>query len=234
MDNPLSQGSGEFLLWEFPLAFWMESLGMDVTYCSNVDVHEGVKCLTRCKAMLSVGHDEYWSREQFDHVSEAVKQGVSVAFLSANTCCFVTPLTDGTRTLERKGRYGGVRPSEKKYMVDLPLDGPNEATLIGAQTVTPFNGSGDWACTRPDHWIYKGTRMKKGDAIPGLVGWEFHGDPAKIAGLEVVSEGPTSKSGVAGTRYRATVYPGPMGREWVHEVTLFWGEGLVAPQWLVG
>jgi hypothetical protein len=31
LDNPLSQGSGEFLLWEFPLAFWMESLGYEVS-----------------------------------------------------------------------------------------------------------------------------------------------------------------------------------------------------------
>src|SRR5262245_57399908 len=91
-DNPLSQGSGEFLLWEFPLAFWMESLGFDVTYCSNLDVHADVKCLLRAKAFLSVGHDEYWSRQQFDHVSAAVKAGVNVAFLSGNTCCFVTPL----------------------------------------------------------------------------------------------------------------------------------------------
>ena len=27
LDAPLSQGSGEFLLWEFPLAFWMEQHG---------------------------------------------------------------------------------------------------------------------------------------------------------------------------------------------------------------
>src|SRR5207248_1636150 len=37
-DNPLSQGSGEFLLWEFPLAYWMEQHGYDVSYCSNSDV----------------------------------------------------------------------------------------------------------------------------------------------------------------------------------------------------
>jgi len=30
------------------------------------------------------------------------------------------------------------------WMADLPVEAPNEATLIGAQTVTPFNGSGDW------------------------------------------------------------------------------------------
>jgi hypothetical protein len=39
VDAPLSQGSGEFLLWEFPLAFWLEKEGYDVPYTSNVDTH---------------------------------------------------------------------------------------------------------------------------------------------------------------------------------------------------
>ena len=40
--------------------------------------------------------------------------------------------------------------------------------------------------------------MKKGDRIPGLVGWEFHGEPADIPGLEVVAEGTTLTGGDAG------------------------------------
>src|SRR5262249_16445601 len=84
LDNPLSQGSGEFLLWELPLAYWMEGLGFDVTYCSNHCIHAGREWLTGGRALLSVGHDEYWRRQQFDHVSAAVKAGVNVAFLSGN------------------------------------------------------------------------------------------------------------------------------------------------------
>lgn len=45
LDAPLSQGSGEFLLWEFPLAFWLEKEGYDVTYLSNTDVHRSRECL---------------------------------------------------------------------------------------------------------------------------------------------------------------------------------------------
>src|SRR5262249_116104 len=150
------------------------------------------KCLTRAKSFLSVGHDEYWSRQQFDNVLLAVKAGVNVAFLSGNTCCFVSPYSESTvgtvnRILTRAGRYGGIRPREAKLLTDLPPEEPNEATVIGAQTVTPFNGSGDWIVSRPDHWLFRGTGMKKGDRIPGLVGWEFHGEPANIPGLEVVA-----------------------------------------------
>jgi hypothetical protein len=233
-DNPLSQGSGEFLLWEFPLAFWMEQHGYDVTYVSNADVHADPKSVTRGKAFLSVGHDEYWSRQQFDHVLAAVKAGVNVAFLSGNTCCFVAPFSASSagvadRVLTRAGRYGGIRPKEKAFMADLTVEAPNEATLIGAQTVTPFNGSGDWVVARPDHWLFEGTRMKKGDRIPGLVGWEFHGEPADIAGLEVVAEGPTWTGGDEESHYTATVYPWPKGNLVFNAATIFWSQGLSAP-----
>lgn len=233
-DNPLSQGSGEFLLWEFPLAFWMEQQGYDVTYVSNTDVHVDPKTITRGKSFLSVGHDEYWSREQFDHVLAAVKAGVHVAFFSGNTCCFVAPLSPSSsgvanRILTRAGRYGGIRESEKAYMTDLPLDGPNEATLIGAQTVSPFNGSGDWIVTRPDHWLFNGTKVKKGDRIPGLVGWEFHGEPADIPGLEVVAEGETTNGSGKNAHWTATIYPGPKGNVVFNASTIFWAQGLSAP-----
>ena len=61
--------------------------------------------------------------------------------------------------LTRAGRYGGIRPKEHPWMADLPLEAPNEATLIGAQTVSPFNGSGDWIVTRPEHWLFTGRGM---------------------------------------------------------------------------
>lgn len=234
LDNPLSQGSGEFLLWEFPLAYWMEQHGYDVTYCSNADVHTDPASLLRAKGFLSVGHDEYWSLEQFKHVKAAIEGGVNVAFLSGNTCCFVTPYSaasDGraNRVLTRAGRFGGIREREKPFMVDLPLDGPNEATLIGAQTVTPFNGSGDWTVTKPDHWLFAGTNMKKGDAIPGLVGWEFHGEPATIPGLEVVAAGKTFTADDRESHYTATIYPGPKGNIVFNASTIFWAQGLSTP-----
>ncbi|HLW67439.1 MAG TPA: N,N-dimethylformamidase beta subunit family domain-containing protein [Gemmataceae bacterium] len=229
LDFPLSQGSGEFLLWEFPLAYWMEKEGYDVTYVSNADVAADVKTLTRAKAFLSVGHDEYWDRAQYDHVKQAIEAGVNAAFLSGNTCCFVAPFSASQRVLTRAGRYGGIRPKEQPFMADLPAEAPNEATIIGAQTVTPFNGSGDWIVTKPEHWIFAGTGMKKGDRIPGLVGWEFHGEPAAIPGLEVVAEGPTWTGGDAESHYTATIYPGPKGNFVFNAATIFWAQGLSQP-----
>src|SRR5262249_58166173 len=100
----------------------------------------------------------------WDGVVGAVRGGVNGAFLSGNACCCVAPFSASDagvpeRVLTRAGRYGGIRPKEREYMADLPVDAPNEATLIGAQTVCPFNGSGDWVVTRPGPWLFQGTRL---------------------------------------------------------------------------
>ncbi|MCA9439080.1 MAG: hypothetical protein KC978_25065, partial [Candidatus Omnitrophica bacterium] len=56
-ENPQSLGSGEYLLWEYPLAYWLEQQGYDVTYCSNSDMLDSAQAL-RAKTFISVGHDE--------------------------------------------------------------------------------------------------------------------------------------------------------------------------------
>ncbi len=40
--------------------------------------------------------------------------------------------------------------------------------IMGARTIIPFNGGGNWICTKPNHWIFAGTGMKKGEGIPGI------------------------------------------------------------------
>ena len=74
-ESALSAGSGEFLLWEHPMCFWLEQQGYDVTYCSNLDLHLDPGILQMSKVFLSVGHDEYWSRKMFDEVVRARMRG---------------------------------------------------------------------------------------------------------------------------------------------------------------
>jgi len=234
LDAPLSQGSGEFLLWEFPFAYWLEREGYDVTYCSNTDVHANPTELLRAKGFLSVGHDEYWSLEQFNHVKTAMEKGVNVGFFSGNTCCFVSPFfasTAGTpnRAITRAGRYGGLTPEEAKKMGPFPIDGPNENTLIGARTITPYNGAGDWIATDTSAWIFEGAGMKNGDRIPGLVGWEFHGDPAAIPGLQIVAEGDATNSDGDSAHWTSTLYPGPRDNWVFNASTIWWAQGLSSP-----
>lgn len=236
VNDPLSFGSGEFLPLEFPLAYWLEQHGYDVSYCSNSDMLTPDRGL-KCKAFISVGHDEYWDVRQFRSVEKMRDEGVSLLFLSGNAVCWVTPLRDGfdgrpNRIMFRGGPYGADRDYARGREKDhgpFPEHGPDEGLLMGVRNVEPVNGGGDWIIVKPDHWIFEGTGVKKGDRIPGLIGWEYHGDPADIPGLEVVAAGTAWVGGVTPQQWAATVYPGPKGNVVFNASTIFWAQGLSAP-----
>ncbi|MBI3837969.1 MAG: hypothetical protein HY288_08555 [Planctomycetia bacterium] len=232
LDAPLSTGSGEFFLWEFPLAFWMESIGCDVTYISNLDTHHDAGGLRRAKGFLSVGHDEYWTSEMFENVRSAIQAGLNVAFFSGNAVCGRILFDPATRAFERVGVFGppgGMRDFED--MKSLKHARPYANELIGAHSTGPVTGGADWVCSLPEHWIYAGTGMRAGDRIAGLIGWEWHGDPAKIPGLEIVATGPTQSAPDMpnGGQYTATVYPGPKGNFVFNAATCWWADGMSAP-----
>ena len=233
-EHPLSVGSGEFLLWEFPLAYWLEQHGYDVTYCSNVDMLDPAQPL-RARVFLSVGHDEYWDRRQYDSALASIQAGVSHLYLGGNSVFGLTPFQpshDGraNRVISREGVFGGVYGNLGEFFkYPFPQEGPFANRLMGAHTVYPFNGGGDWIVTRPGHWIFEGTGMQKGEAIPGLVGWEFHGDPAPIDGLEIVAEGDALQGGTRPSHWTATIYPGPKRNFVFNASTIFWTQGLSSP-----
>ena len=237
VDAPLSLGSGEWLLWEFPLSYWLEHCGYDVTYISTLDTHADGPGLLRAKAFLSAGHDEYYSIEMFNHLRAAADAGVSLAFFSGNACfgrVTFTPDARGSphRVLRRAGVFaprGGTR--DLAGMNRLPHEPPYGRELIGAHSTGPLIGGADWTCRAPDHWVFAGTGMKEGDSVPGLVGWEWHGDPAPIPGLVVLASGPTRLDSQRpnGGIYTATVYPGPRGNVVFNAATCWWADGLSEP-----
>ncbi|HEV7222973.1 MAG TPA: N,N-dimethylformamidase beta subunit family domain-containing protein, partial [Pirellulales bacterium] len=164
VNDPLTVGSGEFLPLEFPLAYWLEEHGYDVSYCSNSDLLSPERGL-KSKAFISVGHDEYWDIRQFRSVEKMRDAGVNLLFLSGNTICWVTPFRasgDGrpNRIIFRGGPYG----ADNEYALlrlkkngPFPEHGPDEGLLMGARNIDPVNGGGDWIITKPEHWIFAGT-----------------------------------------------------------------------------
>ncbi|WP_435010490.1 N,N-dimethylformamidase beta subunit family domain-containing protein [Tundrisphaera lichenicola] len=236
VNDPLTFGSGEFLPLEFPLAYWLEREGYDVTYCTNSDMLTPDRGL-RCKAFVSVGHDEYLDIRQFRSVERMRDEGVSLLFLSGNSVCWVTPFqpsSDGrsNRIMFRGGPYGADRDYANRREREhgpFPEHGPDEGFLMGVRNVEPVNGGGDWIVVKPDHWIFEGTGVKAGDRIPGLIGWEYQGDPAEIPGLEVVGAGTAWVSGVTPQQWTSTIYPGPKGNIVFNASTIFWSQGLSSP-----
>jgi len=228
VDSPLSCGSGEFLLWEFPLAFWLEAEGYDVTYCSNLDLHHDPALLETCQVFISSGHDEYWTREMYEHATTARDNGVSLLFLSGNAVYHeIIP-------------YGGSGDDVSFRSFARNQRFTDEHELMGAASFA--SGYGDWTVVNPEHWVFTGTGMKAGDSIPGLIGWEYHGLPFKeIEGLEILAHSdlvghePVPLECADGTlrvgddKHAAVIYPGPRDN-WVFNAgTIWWSEGLSNP-----
>jgi hypothetical protein len=236
VNDPLTFGSGEFLPLEFPLAYWLEQNGYDVTYCTNSDMLTPDHAL-QCKVFISVGHDEYWDIRQFQSVEKMRDEGVTLLLLSGNTICWVTPFRPSSRNVPNRIMFrGGPYGADNDYAVGrerdhgpFPHRGPDEGLLMGARNVEPVNGGGDWIIVQPDHWMFEGTGVKQGDRIPGLIGWEYHGQPASIPGLEVVAAGTAWVGGENPQQWTATIYPGPKGNFVFNASTIFWAQGLSDP-----
>src|SRR5216683_4177046 len=164
----------------------------------------------RARALLAVGHDEYYSVPMHDNLKGAVdasddipEKGLSVAFFCGGSftgVIEVTPSsTDSTRQnriVRRIGRWGpiepwllNIQPEQSQFTETFPDSGE----LMGAHLIDPAIGVADWVCTNTHvnlaSQIYRGTGLADGDRIHNLVGHEFTGDPANIPGLEILAEG---------------------------------------------
>lgn len=217
--NPFSFGAGEFLLWEYPLCFWMEKEGYDVSYISNVDTHADAEGLTRGKAFLSVGHDEYWSQEMFDNVSQARDKGVNILFLSGNSVSAILPFSPSA-----DGTPNKILGPKKNF--------PNEVELMGNTSYGV--GYSDFVVKEPAHWLYKNTGLKMNDTIPDLIGWEYHGYPLKQHPSLVVlatSDSFNASCCHGNTRkpYAVTIYNGPKNNIVFNAATCWWNMPLAKP-----
>jgi hypothetical protein len=79
-----SDGSDQVLYTEADAIHWLERRGYNLSYISNIDLHRDPAQLLQHRAYLSLGHDEYWTKEIRDGVEYARDNGVGLAFLGAN------------------------------------------------------------------------------------------------------------------------------------------------------
>ena len=64
---------------------WLEQNGYDVAYISGLDTDRlGAAYLTKYNSFISLGHDEYWSGEQRQNVTDARDAGVNLLFWGGN------------------------------------------------------------------------------------------------------------------------------------------------------
>ena len=85
-------GDNGILSAEYPMIYWLERNGYDVSYTSSIDVSTKPSILLDHKVFMSSGHDEYWNQAQWNNVVAAREAGVNLAFFSGNEVFWRTRL----------------------------------------------------------------------------------------------------------------------------------------------
>ncbi|HEY2631529.1 MAG TPA: N,N-dimethylformamidase beta subunit family domain-containing protein [Solirubrobacteraceae bacterium] len=73
-----------FFKVDYPMIYWLEKEGYNVSYTDGVGIDENPESLLKHKVVLFSGHDEYWSGKELTAVKNAREHGVSLASFGAN------------------------------------------------------------------------------------------------------------------------------------------------------
>jgi hypothetical protein len=197
-------GTGDFMGsayggWEINTLRFLEREGYDVSYATNVDLHEkGLALVSPRKAFLSVGHDEYWSYQMKSAVHQARDQGKHIGFFGSNNVYWqvryepsTLPSATPNRTLVAYKESAQAAdpywldadPANNKYVTarfrDLAAAPYNvkdaiaqpENGLIGVMYHgDPFDGN--MVVADATNWIFASTGVSNGSILTGLLGYE--------------------------------------------------------------
>jgi len=247
LDRPYDTNGAEmFLTYERNVVKLAEFLtlqgpGLDLAYVTSMDVAADPRLLDGASALVSMGHDEYWSPEERANVTAARDKGVNLAFFGANALFRRTrlePTAVGAaravvcyKTAYQQDPEYGKDPAEvTSDWRDAPNSQP-ESTLIGMM-YEGYPVDAPFVVSSPQSWVYKGTGVRAGDSFPHLVGVEYDRvNPAFPVQrpIEVLSHSPLTCGGVAS--YGDSAYYTHKGGAGVYNSgTMRWVEAIYGDQ----
>lgn len=210
LDRPYDDnGANMFLTYERNVIKLAEQMGLNLAYLTSMDIAADPHRLDGASALVSMGHDEYWTPEERANVTAARDRGVNLAFLGANALF--------RRTRLERTALGAARlvvcyktaytqdPMYRKDPAEVTSDWrepPNpdpESSLIG----TSYEGypvDAAYVVSSPSSWVFKGTGVSERDRFPHLVGIEYDrvnpGYPVPRP-IEVLSHSPLTCQGAS-------------------------------------
>ncbi len=184
-DRPYPQkwasGAADFVGNELPMLMHLESLGLDLTYWTDVDLHARPELLANHRCLFSLGHDEYWSQAMRQGAAQANANGVNLAFLGANACyrqIRLEPSSVGPNRLQVCYKSAAEDPmaSHEPSLTTVnwaqaPVNDP-ESTLIGSMYQS-VGAVADMVVTDASSWFYDGCNLKDGHAFPKVILGEY-------------------------------------------------------------
>ncbi len=219
-------GMSAFLIYaDIQVIHFLEQRGYDVTYTTSVDLDRDPSAPIGHRAFISMGHDEYWTREMRQSVEQARDAGLNLAFFGGNDVYWQTRLepddAGNPRRVMVMYRDATLDPltetdptNDTLLFIDPLINWPQNSltgTIYGGVSESPPGFPWVVAPSAPD-WLLANTGLKPGDSIPALAGKECDKVSAnghQPPGLVVVAASPfTTKEGgkiiCNSTYYQAT------------------------------
>jgi N,N-dimethylformamidase beta subunit-like protein len=202
-----AQGSADFLGNEFPLLFHLESLGADLTYWTDVDLHRRPQLLVEHRCLFSLGHDEYWSLSMRNAALSALSKGTNLAFLGANACYRQIRLEPSPVGPDRlQVCYKDATEDPMKGVNDAVVTGPNWASapttwpenhLIGSMYQS-VRANDAFVVTDASSWVFDGCGLSDGQQLPNVVQGEYDRFVPSMTGprnVDVLGHSPVAGQG---------------------------------------
>ncbi len=210
LDRPYDDnGADYFLTYERNVVKLAEHMGLPLAYVTSMDIAADPHLLDGASALISMGHDEYWTPEERANVTAARNKGVNLAFLGANAVFRRTRLQSSSLGSARQVVcYKTDYTQDPMYGKDdalvtsdwrEPPDADPESSLIG----TIYEGypvDAPLVVSSAKSWVFKGTGVPDGASFPHLVGIEYDRvDPAYPLQrpIEVLSHSPLTCQGAS-------------------------------------
>ena len=173
---------------EWRLFGWLEREGYAYDLYADYQLHDGVLDLDCYRMLVLAVHPEYWSVEMYRRVKAWVfERGGKLVYTGGNGInCAVEFLDESTmRCLNQwdprlESRFHTHHESEANLLGVVYSD-------PGAMTVAPYE------VTEPDHWIFAGTGLRRGEQFGTKTLHERYGDGA--SGHETDKISPSSPPG---------------------------------------
>jgi len=229
------QGAGDFLYFELPFVSFAERSGLPLGYATDLDLHADPHLLDGARAVVTLGHDEYWSQAMRTHTEAARDAGVNLAFLGGNEVyrhIRLVPTALGPDRLEVDYKSFAEDPLSRTDPAEAtpqwrqpPLPRPESVLLGNFYQCNPAHA--DLAAVDTGNWLLAGI-VSHGTRLPAMVGNEYERVDLSVPTprpIEVLFHSPLTCQGrpdFADTSY----YTVPSGAAVFSSGTQYWICGL--------
>lgn len=201
-------GAEKLVRYELGMVQYLDSLGVKLSYTTNAALHRGSAQYAGSRALVTLGHDEYWSVAMRANAQTLRDQGTNLVFLGANSIFYrIRWNADQTRvTSYKSAALDPVQGPETTVRFRAePYPNP-EARLIGSQYDCDGVGANtDLVIVDPTFWAFRGTGATAGSRYSSLVGYEVDkAGPESPTGVHIAAHSPytcTSSTGYSDITY---------------------------------